>query len=172
MNALYYRNESFPIWRQSQQHVDDFSTYLTKFDAKMTKIKQKYTANMIMNVSGAVWQRIHYFPSKQGLAINLSWPALKSKQHRCIELFDIIILLYFFFYWSYWGRGEQIFVKSFAGLVCVYKNTRTGLKCLNVNFFCYAPQLLRGGVYSEIYIFFFFTIYTYKLLQAFPQKHL
>ncbi len=28
------------------------------------------------------------FPGKQGLAINLPWPALKSKQ--CIELFDII----------------------------------------------------------------------------------
>ncbi len=29
--------------------------------------------------------------------------------------------------------GGQIFVKSFAGLVSVYKNTYTGLKCLNAN---------------------------------------
>ncbi len=28
--------------------------YLTKFDAKMTKIKQNYMANMIMNVLGTV----------------------------------------------------------------------------------------------------------------------
>ncbi len=68
-----------------------FSMYLTKFDAKMTKMKRNYMANMIMNVSGTVWQRIHYFPIKQGLAIHLSWPALKSKRHMCIELFDIII---------------------------------------------------------------------------------
>ncbi len=36
----------------------------------MTKMKQNYTANMIMNVSGTV---------------------LKGKQHTCIEHFDIII---------------------------------------------------------------------------------
>ncbi len=34
--------------------------------------------------------------------------------------------------------GGQIFVRSFAGLVSVYKNTHTGLKCLNANFICYA----------------------------------
>ncbi len=37
-------------------------------------------ANIIMNVLGTVCQLIHYFPGKQGLAINLPWPALKSKQ--------------------------------------------------------------------------------------------
>ncbi len=46
-------------------------------------------ANMIMNVSETVCQLIHHFPGKQGLAINLPWPALKSKQRMCIELFDI-----------------------------------------------------------------------------------
>ncbi len=65
-----------------------FLMYLTKFDAKITKMKQNYMANMIMNVSGTVGQLIHYFLGKQGLAINLPWPALKSKQR--IELFDII----------------------------------------------------------------------------------
>ncbi len=39
-----------------------------------------YIANMIMNVSGTVCQLIHYFPSEQESAINLPWPALKSKQ--------------------------------------------------------------------------------------------
>ncbi len=43
----------------------------------MTKLKWNYTANMIMNVSVTVCQHIHYFPGKQGLAINLTWPALK-----------------------------------------------------------------------------------------------
>ncbi len=42
---------------------------------------------MIMNVSGTVCQLIHYFPCKQGLAINLLWPALKSEQCICIEFF-------------------------------------------------------------------------------------
>ncbi len=50
---------------------------------------------MIMNVSGTVFQLIHYFPGKQGLAINLLWPALQSKQHMYIKLFDIIS-------WSVW----------------------------------------------------------------------
>ncbi len=46
--------------------------------------------NLIMNVSGKVYQLIHYLPDKQGLAINLPWPALKSKQRMCIELVVII----------------------------------------------------------------------------------
>ncbi len=51
--------------------------------------EQNYMANMIMNVPGAVFQLIHYFPGKQGLAINLLWPALQSKQHTYIEFVDI-----------------------------------------------------------------------------------
>ncbi len=46
-----------------------------------------------MNISGTVGQLLHYFPAKQGLAINLPWPALKSKQCTCIELFDICFQL-------------------------------------------------------------------------------
>ncbi len=38
--------------------------------------------------------------------------------------------------------GGQIFIKSFAGLVSVYKNTHTGLKCLNINFVM--PHNCRG----------------------------
>ncbi len=30
-----------------------------------------------MNVSGTVCQRIHYFPGKQWLPMDLTWPALK-----------------------------------------------------------------------------------------------
>ncbi len=55
-------------------------------------------ANMIMNVSGTVFQLIHYFPGKQGLAINLLWPARKNKQ-RFFELFDIISCIQ----WVFWG---------------------------------------------------------------------
>ncbi len=46
-------------------------------------------ANMIMNVSGTVFQLVHYFPGKQGLAINLLWPARQGKQHTYIEFVDI-----------------------------------------------------------------------------------
>ncbi len=64
-----------------------FSMCWTKFDAKMTKSKWNYTANMIMNVSGTVCQRIHYFPGKPWLANDPTWPALKvNKAHG----FDII----------------------------------------------------------------------------------
>ncbi len=61
-----------------------FSLYQTKYDAKMTKMKQNYMAKIIMNVSGTHCQLIHYFPGNQGLAINLTWAALKSKQHTCV----------------------------------------------------------------------------------------
>ncbi len=85
------------------QSNDFFSTYLTKFDAKITKMKQNYLANMIMNVSGTVCQLILYFPSKQGLAINFPWLALKSKQSMYIEPFDIISFNYC------GGRGGVIY---------------------------------------------------------------
>ncbi len=62
--------------------VQFFQCIRPNFDAKMTKSKWNYTANMIMNVSGTVCQRMHYFPGKQGLAINLTWPALKVNTAR------------------------------------------------------------------------------------------
>ncbi len=43
-----------------------------------------------MNVSETVCQFIHYFSYNQGLAINLPWPTLKSKQRTYIEHFVII----------------------------------------------------------------------------------
>ncbi len=54
------------------------------------------------------------------------------------------------------GGGGHIFVKRFAGLVSVYKNTHTGLKCLNANFVM--PHNCRGGSFFKIQnlIFFFF----------------
>ncbi len=55
----------------------NYSTYQTKFDTKMTKMKLNYMANIIMKYQ----EQFVNFPGKQGLAI-------KSKQH--IELFDII----------------------------------------------------------------------------------
>ncbi len=59
------------------------------------------------------------------------------------------------------GGGGQIFVKSFDGLVCVYKNhsdwiPSTGMNCLNANFISYASQLPGGGaffIYSEFDFF-------------------
>ncbi len=67
------------------------STYQTKFDVKMTKIKWNYTLNMIMSVSGTVCHIILYFPINQGLAINLQWPALKNKQRMFFELFKVFL---------------------------------------------------------------------------------
>ncbi len=63
--------------------------YQTKFDTKMTKMKSNSTAIMIMSVLGIVCHLILYFPIKQGLAINLPWPALKNKQR--FELFEAFL---------------------------------------------------------------------------------
>ncbi len=60
------------------------------FSSREGENEQNYKANMIMNVSGTVFQLIHYFPGKQRLAINLLWPALKSKQHMYIEFVNMI----------------------------------------------------------------------------------
>ncbi len=59
----------------SEHKTKLYSTYQTKFDAKMTKMKRNYMVNIIMKYQ----EQFINFPGKQGLAI-------KSKQ--CIELFD------------------------------------------------------------------------------------
>ncbi len=70
-----------------------FSMYRIKFDAKMTKLKWNHTANMIMNVSGTFCQRIHYFPGKQWLAIDPTWPALKvNRIHELISLDSHLVI--------------------------------------------------------------------------------
>ncbi len=55
-------------------------------------------------------------------------------------------------------EGGQIFVIRFAGLVSVYKNTHTGLKCLNANFVM-PHNCQEGGLgiflNSELDFFFF-----------------
>ncbi len=52
-----------------------------------------------MNVSGTVCQCIHYFPGRQGLAIDPTWPALKVNNARVFDIISwsvlIIILLAF-----------------------------------------------------------------------------
>ncbi len=70
-----------------------FSMYQIKFDAKMTKSKW----NMIMNVLGTVCQRIHYFPGKQWLAIDPTWPAIKVNAHgfEFISWSVLILILLF-----------------------------------------------------------------------------
>ncbi len=82
----------------------NYSTYQTKVEAKMNKMKWNYMANMIMSVLGIVCSLILYFPVNQGLAINLPWPAHKNKQRFELfwRLFDIIS-------WSvFWGGGFNV----------------------------------------------------------------
>ncbi len=50
----------------------------------------------------------------------------------------------------------MIFVKSFAGLVSVYKNTHTGLKCLNANYVMPHSCRGEGGHFFKFRIWFFF----------------
>ncbi len=45
------------IRKHQTWHDLSLSMYRTKFDAKMTKMKQKYKANMIRNVLGTVCQQ-------------------------------------------------------------------------------------------------------------------
>ncbi len=78
-----------------------FSMYRNKFDAKITKSKWNYTANMIMNVSETVCQRIHYFQGKQWLAIDPTWPALKLNNAHgfdiswsCSFIYIFILMIY------------------------------------------------------------------------------
>ncbi len=80
-----------------------FSMYQTKFDMKMTKVKQNYMANMIMNVSGTLCQLIHYFHE---LDI-ISWSVW------------ILILLAFVLDWSYWGGGSNICQKCCQVSLCL-----------------------------------------------------
>ncbi len=65
------------FWRNTKQNSTSYLTYQTKFDAKMTKMKWNYKANMIISALGIVCHLILYFPVNQGLAINLRWPSLK-----------------------------------------------------------------------------------------------
>ncbi len=58
----------------------------------------------------------------------------------CMSILFFLLIFIFFI---------DIFVKCFAGLVCVYKNTRTGLKCLNDNFIFYATQLGEGSFFVQ-----------------------
>ncbi len=130
--TLHYDVWSTNVWIQNNPNLVNpiswsfiFSTYWTKFDAKITKMKQNYTANMIMNVSGTVCHLIHYFLSKYRLEIKLLWPALKSKRtnffwHQLISVDSHLVVIFLLILL---GGGEQIFVNSLDGLDCVYKNT-------------------------------------------------
>ncbi len=107
-----------------------------------------------------------------------------TRQH---EVWRKILLYYVNASWSdqkqnipsYRGGGGQIFLKSFDGLVCVYKNIviECQVKVWTVWMLILFLMPLncrrgRGGgafvIFSEFN--FFVTIYTYKLLQAFPPK--
>ncbi len=79
---------------------------------------------------------LHRAASKQGLAINLPWPALKSKQHTYIELFAIIswsvwILILFYYFWrstitNYWKHFPQSICVAFISPVCYLKKKKNG----------------------------------------------
>ncbi len=76
------------------------------------------------------------------------------------------------------GGGTNICQKFWWDSLCLQKHSdgmpRTGMNCLNANFISYATQILgwRGGGHFLLIqnLIFFVTIYTYKLLQAFPPK--
>ncbi len=73
------------------------------------------------------------------------------------------------------GGGGQIFVKSFDGLVCVYKNTviecQVQVWTVWMLILFLMPLNCRVGHFLFIQnLICFVTIYTYKLLQAFPPK--
>ncbi len=57
-------------------------------------MKQNYTVNMDMNYciknSLSTYPLLFRYYIKQGLATNLLWPALKSKQSMCVERCDTI----------------------------------------------------------------------------------
>ncbi len=92
-----------------------FSMYRTKFDAKMTKSKWNYTVNMIMNVSGKVCQHIYYFPGKQWLAIDPTWPALKVNNAHGYY----IISWSFIYSECFWGRSTLTnYCKHFPKSIC------------------------------------------------------
>ncbi len=118
---IVHSNKLFPTWKRltfracavdnfRHQHFGNggtfcslFSMYRTKFDAKMTKLKWNYTANMIMNVSGTICQCIHYFPGKQGLAIDPTWPALKVNNACAFWYYQLISVdSHFVRIWGYY----------------------------------------------------------------------
>ncbi len=67
------------------------------------------------------------------------------------------------------GGGIQIFVKSFARLVSVYKNTHTGLKWLNANFVM--PDNWGGGAIFKIQnLIFFFDDLHFQIIASISPK--
>ncbi len=50
----------------------------------MTKVERNHTVKLNMTISCIVCHLIHYFLGEQGLAIELSWPAVKLK-HSCTQ---------------------------------------------------------------------------------------
>ncbi len=94
MKGLYSHNASWVISNVAA-NSQIFHLFFNVSDQIWCENEQNYMANMIINVSGTVFQLIYYFPGKQRLAINLLLLALQSKQHMYIKLFDTII-------WSVW----------------------------------------------------------------------
>ncbi len=86
--------------------------HICPYDCQVTKC----TSNLHMENLGIVCPLLHHFPSKEGLGINMSWPALKYKQSVLIQLtpadainntIDTLLLLAF-----YWVGGGSIKVHT------------------------------------------------------------
>ncbi len=67
---------------------------------------------MIMNVSGTVCQRIHYFHGKQWLAIDPTWPALKVKNAHCFDISLSFCFIYIFILMIYTYKLLKAFPQS------------------------------------------------------------
>ncbi len=93
---------------------------------KITKSKWNYTVNIIMNVSGTVCQLIHYFHSKQWLAIDPTWPALKVNNTLGFDISWSFCLFIFLFWWStltnYWKHFPQSICIEFISPVGYFFN--------------------------------------------------
>ncbi len=57
-----------------------FATFQSIFDVKMTKMKYNHIMNLNVNFIGIVCKCIHYFISKQRLALNLAFKSNMDKQ--------------------------------------------------------------------------------------------
>ncbi len=97
-----------------------FSMYQTKFDVEMTKSNCNYTANMIIDVSGTVCQCIHYFPDKQWLAIDPTWPVLKVNNAHGIDIISWSFYFILLFISDYLDNNPCLIVINIQSLHLFY----------------------------------------------------
>ncbi len=88
-------------------------------DRKMKRLHNEYDYECIRNTLSL----IHYFPGKHVSAINLSWSALKSKQHTCVDFFCVLGVGYFINYLFGGGDSRAYFflMKNISCLLGYFK---------------------------------------------------